>query len=222
MRSSFFYHRHNERVADLIKDHLNSVPPFLSDRTAPSTRAAGDAIQDVIADKFDTLLGEWCQEYSSDFARRAMADVAFRDTEDFYCIVDVKTHREGTRFNMPNLTSVERLSRFYEDDKNIFSLIMVKYALDGNRVEASDVLFQPIEFLSWDCLTIGALGWGQIQISDSNRIIVDHGYSRKNWMLELCESMYEFYPREILKIEERIERFRNIRSFWSQKPDIWA
>lgn len=222
MRSSFFYHRHNEIVADLIKDYLNSVPPFLSEQTAPSTRAAGDAIQDVIADKFDTLLGEWCQEYSSDFARRAMADVAFRDTEDFYCIVDVKTHREGTRFNMPNLTSVERLSRFYEDDKNIFSLIMVKYELDGNRVEASDVLFQPIEFLSWDCLTIGALGWGQIQISDSNRIIINHGYSRKNWMLELCESMYEFYPREILKIEERIERFRNIRGFWSQKLDVWA
>ena len=222
MRSSFFYERHNDGVAELIKDYLNSVPPFLSEQTAPSTRAAGDAIQDLIADEFDNLLGEWCQEYSSDFARRAMADVAFRDTEDFYCIVDVKTHREGTRFNMPNLTSVERLSRFYEDDKNIFSLIMVKYALKGNRVEVSDVLFQPIEFLNWNCLTIGALGWGQIQISDSNRILVNHGYSRKNWMLELCESMFEFYPREIMKIEERIERFRNIRSFWAQKPDLWT
>ena len=209
MRSSFFYERHNEKVADLIKDYLNSVPPFLSERTAPSTRAAGDAIQDLIADKFDNLLGEWCQEYSSEFARRTKADVAFRDTEDFYCIVDVKTHREGTRFNMPNLTSVERLSRFYEDDKNIFSLIVVRYALDGNRVEVSDVMFQPIEFLDWECLTVGALGWGQIQISDSNRIIVKRGYSRKNWILELCESMFEFYPREILKIEERIERFRN-------------
>ena len=190
MRSSFFYDRHNERVADLIKDHLNSVPPFLSEQTAPSTRATGDAIQSLISDEFDRLLGEWCQEYSSDFARRAMADVAFRDKEDFYCIVDVETHREGTRFNMPNLTSVERLSRFYEDDKNVFSLIMVRYALDGNRVEVSDVLFQPIEFLGWDCLTIGALGWGQIQISDSNRIIVNHGYSRKAWMLTLCESMF--------------------------------
>ena len=209
MRSSFFYERHNEKVADLIKDYLNSVPPFLSERTAPSTRAAGDAIQDLIADKFDNLLGEWCQEYSSEFARRAMADVAFRDTEDFYYILDVKTHREGTRFNMPNLTSVERLSRFYEDDKNIFSLIVVRYALDGNRVEVSDVMFQPIEFLDWECLTVGALGWGQFQISDSNRILVNHGYSRKNWMLELCESMFESYPREILKIEERIERFRN-------------
>ncbi len=222
MRSSFFYNRHIETVAELIKDHLNSVPTFLSEQTAPSTRATGDAIQGLISDEFGRLLGEWSQEYSSDFARRAMADVAFRDKEGFYCIVDVKTHREGTRFNMPNLTSVERLSRFYEDDKNIFSLIMVKYALNGNRVEVSDVLFQPIEFLDWDCLTVGALGWGQIQISDSNRIIVNHGYSRKAWMLTLCESMFEFYPREIFKIKERIERFRNVRTFWDQKQDVWA
>ena len=222
MKSSFFYDRHNENVASSIKAYLNSAPTFLSEQTAPSTRATGDAIQDLIAGEFDSLLGEWCQEYSSDFARRAMADVAFRDNEDFYCIVDVKTHREGTRFNMPNLTSVERLSRFYEDDKNIFSLIMVRYALDGNRVAISDVLFQPIEFLSWECLTIGALGWGQIQISDSNRIVVNHGHSRKEWMLTLCEAMFEFYPREILKIEERIERFRNVKTFWDQKRDVWA
>ena len=221
MKSSFFYDGHNERVAEIIKDHLNSAPEFLSEQTAPSTRATGDAVQDFIADEFDNLLGDWCREYSSDFARRAMADVAFRDKEDFYCIVDVKTHREGTRFNMPNLTSVERLSRFYEDDKNIFSLIMVRYALDGNRVVVS-VLFQPIEFLSWECLTIGALGWGQIQISDSNRIVLNHGYSRKEWMLALCESMFEFYPREILKIEERIERFRNVKTLWEQKRDVWT
>lgn len=222
MKSSFFYDRHNETLADQIKDYLNSVPAFLSDQTAPSTRGTGDAIEDLIAGEFGNLLGEWSEEYSSDFARRTMADVAFRDKEGFYCIVDVKTHRQGTRFNMPNLTSVERLSRFYEDDRNIFSMIMVSYALNGNQVEVSDVLFQPIEFLDWECLTIGALGWGQIQISDSNRIIVNHGYSRKAWMLELCESMFEFYPREILKIEERIDRFRNVRRFWSQKPDVWS
>ncbi len=222
MKSSFFYDRHNESVAGSIKEYLNSAPTFLSEQTAPSTRATGDAIQDLIADEFESLIGEWCPEYSSDFARRAMADVAFRDNEDFYCIVDVKTHREGTRFNMPNLTSVDRLSRFYEDDRNIFSLIVVRYALDENRVVVSDVLFQPIELLNRECLTIGALGWGQIQISDSNRIVVNHGYSRKEWMLTLCESMFEFYAREILKIEERIERFRNVKTFWDQKQDVWA
>lgn len=40
-----------------------------------------------------------------------MADIAFKDRDDFYYVVDVKTHREDTKFNMPNLTSVERLAR---------------------------------------------------------------------------------------------------------------
>ncbi|MBO1351213.1 MAG: hypothetical protein EBE86_029360 [Hormoscilla sp. GUM202] len=123
---------------------------------------------------------------------------------------------------MPNLTSVERISRFYEDDKNIFALIMVKYVLEGNRVTATEVSFCPIEFLDWDCLTVGALGWGQIQIANSNRILVNQGYSRKQWMLSLCETMFDFYPKEILKIQERIERFQEVKSFWESKQDIWV
>ena len=222
MKSNFFYGGHYQAVAASIEDYINSVPEFLSAQTARSTRAVGDAIEGLIADRFDTFLGNWCQEYSANFARRAMADVAFRDKEDFYCVVDVKTHREDTKFNMPNLTSVERISRFYEDDKNIFALIMVKYVLEGNRVTATEVSFCPIEFLDWDCLTVGALGWGQIQIANSNRILVNQGYSRKQWMLSLCETMFDFYPKEILKIQERIERFQEVKSFWESKQDVWV
>jgi len=150
-----------------------------------------------------------------------MADIAFKDKKNFYCIVDVKAHREDTKFNMPNLTSVERLSRFYEDDKNVFALIMVRYRLDDIRVLATEVSFVPIEFLSWDCLTVGALGWGQIQIANSNRIIVNDGFSRKQWMLTLCDTLLEFYPKEILKIHERIGRFEDVKSYWEKKEDIW-
>ena len=49
---------------------------------------------------------------------------------------------------------------------------MVKYSIEGTRVRASEVLFSPIEFLDWNCLTVGALGWGQIQIANSNNIRV--------------------------------------------------
>jgi len=62
---------------------------------------------------------------------------------------------------MPNLTSVERLARFYEDDMNCFVVLTVSYTIDGTKVKAEDVHFVPIEFLSWKCLTIGALGWGR-------------------------------------------------------------
>ena len=164
MRSRFFYDRHSHRVAAAIKDMLNAAPEFLSEQTSFSTRATGDAIQSLIADGLDALLGEWCQDYSSGLSRRAMADVAFEDKDGFHCSVDVKTHREGVKFSMPNLTSMQRLSRLYEDDRNIFSLIVVKYTLRGNRIEVSEILFEPIEFLDWGCLRIGALGWGQIQM----------------------------------------------------------
>ena len=196
---------------------LNAREDFLSISTASSPRAAGDAIQEILADNFQALLGDFCTEYSADFARRAMADLAFTDPDGFYYVVDVKTHRTDTRFNMPNLTSVERLARFYQDDRNYFVILMVSYTVSGTRLDVSDIRFVPIEFLMWDCLTIGALGWGQIQIANSNYINAAPHYSRKSWMLELCDNVLEFYPREIAKINERIGRFQQIREFWEAK-----
>ena len=143
-----------------------------------------------------------------------MADLAFEDADAIYYVVDVKTHRLSTKFNMPNLTSVERLSRFYEDDKNYFVVLMVAYDIDDLHAVIEHVTFVPIEFLGWDCLTIGALGWGQIQIANSNRITINPQYFRKSWMIEFCDTMLEFYPKEIAKIGHRIERFRKIREEW--------
>ena len=123
---------------------------------------------------------------------------------------------------MPNLTSVERLARFYEDDKNYYVVLMIAYNVaSGVRIHVERVHFIPIEFLSWDCLTIGALGWGQIQIANANNIIVNQGYSRKKWMLGLCDILFEFYPREIEKIKDRINYFRKVKEQWEQKEDIW-
>ena len=118
-------------VQQQIKDFLNTQDRFLSSSTARSTRAVGDAIQEILAGDFQTIVGEdVCVKYSSQFARRAMADMAFEDPEGACYLVDVKTHRLNTSFNMPNLTSVERLARLYEDDSNYFVVLMVTYAID--------------------------------------------------------------------------------------------
>lgn len=222
MKASFYYEGHSRRVAADVRDYINSAPDFLTETVAGSPRAVGDAIENLVAKEFESFLGEWCVEYSSDFARRAMADLAFSDKDGFYSVVDVKTHREDTRFNMPALTSVERLSRFYESDMNVFSILAVKYSVSGVKVTVSEVLFSPIEFLDWGCLTVGALGWGQIQLANSNDIRVTHGYSRRRWMLQLCEAMGEFYPREIDKIQTRIDRFESVRTYWESREDVWA
>jgi hypothetical protein len=219
MRSKLFYGDGYRRIEKEIRNLLNSQPDFLSARTASSTRATGDAIQEVLAENFRILLGEACKEYSADFARRAMADLAFKDTDDIYYVVDVKTHRKEEGFHMPNLTSVERLARFYEDDMNCFVVLTVSYRIAGTKVTAEDVHFVPIEFLSWRCLTIGALGWGQIQIANSDVIEVLPGYSRRKWMLELCERLFDFYPNEISKINRRIERFQKVKDYWENTKE---
>ncbi len=217
MKSNFYYQGHSECVAASIKNYINSESNFLSIHTASSPRAVGDALESLVAENFESFLGDWCTEYSSEFARRAMEDLAFTDVEGFYSAIDVKTHRVDTNFNMPNLTSVERLARFYESDFNVFSIIMIKYTIDETNLEVSDVVFVPIEFLNWECLTIGALGWGQIQIANSKNILFSMQKSRKQWMLQLCDLMMDFYPNEIFKIKERIQRFNNVKEYWKKK-----
>lgn len=219
MKSRLFFSDAYTEIQDRVRAFLNSHDDFLSSSTARSTRAVGDAIEGILGEHFQEILQGFCAEYSANFARRAMADIAFKDPDGLYYVVDIKTHREDTKFNMPNLTSVERLARFYEDDSNCFVILMVKYGLDGVKAVVSEVVFVPIEFLAWDCLTIGALGWGQVQIANSNYIAVNPQYSRKHWMLQLCDAMLEFYPKEINKIGTRIERFERVKMSWQARPD---
>ena len=218
MKSRVFLTEEFKEIEARTKEFLNRHDEFLSASTLHSTRAAGDAVEQILGDNFQEILGEVCAEYSREFARRAMADIAFKDQDGLYYVVDVKTHREDTKFNMPNLTSVKRLVRFYEDDSNYFVLLLVKYSLQGTHANISEVTFVPIEFLDWQCLTVGALGWGQIQIMNSNDVRVRQHYPRKSWMLELCAIMLDFYPKEIGKIHDRMDFFERAMHFWQEKP----
>ena len=209
-----------ERIEQKVSDVLNTRTDFLSAMTSESPRAAGDAIEAILTDEFQGILGDLCGEYSDGFARRAMADLAFKDSVGNYHVVDVKTHRDGTAFNMPNLTSVDRLARFYEDDANYFDILMVKYSIAGTKVSVTAVHFLPIEHLAWDCLTVGALGKGQIQIANAKHLEFDVKKSRRSWMLEFCDTMLEFYPKELRKISTRIKQFEKVKEFWLAKPEI--
>lgn len=214
MKSKIFYTDQHKKLESKIFDFLNTQKDFLTPSTIESPRAVGDAIQSLLADNFDKILGDLSVNYSSDFARRSMADFAFSDIDGNYYIVDVKTHRLDSAFNMPNLTSVERLARFYEDSKNYFIILKIDYKVLKKEVVIERVAFVPIEFLSWSCLTLGALGWGQIQIANSNNVEIFNKNNRKKWMLELCDSLFDFYPKEMEKINDRISYFKKVKKHW--------
>lgn len=202
-----------------VIQNLNSVK-LMNKSTANSPRAVGDAVQEYLERNFvNCIPNDLVREFNSTFARRAMADFAFTDMDGKYYIIDSKTHNLDTSFNMPNLTSVQRLSRFYEDMDNYFSILIVSYKVEGDELLFTDCNFVPIEYLDWSCLTVGALGWGQIQIADSNNIKVNDTNTRKKWMLQLCDVLDSFYPKEIAKITERMDYFKKVRNFWENQQD---
>lgn len=199
-------------------NELNSCEEFKNRRVITSPRSVGDIVQEIAGEKMQACFPkDIISEYSDAFARRAMADVAFSDYQGNYFVVDIKTHNRNTNFNMPNLTSVERLARFYEDDKNYFVILLASYEIKDNIAIFDSVKLIPIEYLKWDCLTIGALGWGQIQIANSNYVNINSDNTRKEWMLQLCDNLDIFYPKELRKIQNRINRFEQVRKFWENK-----
>ena len=196
---------------------LKNSKEFSDKRVIQSPRAVGDLVQDIISEEMTNCLPQGLiADYSDKFARRAMADVAFTDVDGNYYVVDIKTHNKSTDFNMPNITSVERLARFYEDDKNHFVVLLVEYDTEDGKLNFTKVSINPVEHFKWNCLTIGALGWGQIQIANANHIHTETS-SRKKWMLELCDALDMFYPKEIEKIGKRLARFKTVREYWEQK-----
>lgn len=206
----------------LAKDILDNLRAHGTDIVSPismsSPRAIGDAVQAYLADYgMPAVMASRGIDINSGSSRRSMEDLAFTDADGNYYAVDVKTHNTATVFNMPNLISVKRLSTFYRnDDRNHFCILIVAYTVEDGAITYTDCHFKTIESLSWDCLTFGALGWGQIQIANSNNLVFNPNPSRKEWMLTLCDRIALFYDEEIAKIGERKRWFDESRTFWQQ------
>jgi len=219
MTSKLFLAENRQKIEYTVINLLNGNQ-LMNYNTVNSPRAVGDAVQGFLEKNISQCLpNDLVTKINTSFARRSMADLAFEDTTGNYYVVDIKTHNLTTSFNMPNLTSVERLARFYGDGKNYFVLLLVSYTIQNEELLFKECLFVPIEYLDWSCLTLGALGWGQIQIANSNIIKIELTNTRKKWMLQLCDALDLFYPNEISKITQRIDYFKNIREYWENQPD---
>ena len=190
-----------------------------------SPRAVGDAVQAFIGSEkgLARILRDQGVTVEDDFTRRSMEDLAFKDLSGKYYAVDVKTHNLDTNFNMPNLISVKRLAQFYKrDDNNVFCILIVSYNVEDGCLAYKECYFKPIEAFSWDCLTLGALGWGQIQIANANTLHFygSHDVNRRRWMIELCDNLQMFYDEEISKIGERKTWFKETKQYWIEKSEV--
>ena len=152
---------------------------------------------------------------------KAMENFSFSDDEKLKYLVNIVTHRVETKFNMPNLTSVDRLINLYKSDKRYFIILLISYEVTKNTNFIKEVHFKPIEFFSWDCLRLGALGTGQIQIKKAKEVVIEQNLSRKEWILEFCDKMNDFYINEAKKTVTRLDRANKLKKEWKPKKDVW-
>lgn len=210
----------HEAIQRQIIELLNSAGQSLNLNPRSSPRSVGDGIQDYIAQRLPDLLpANQFSKFRHDFTRRDMEDASFQDTDGNYCAVDIKTHRVSAQFSMPNLISVKRLADFYETRSNYFAVMYVSYDFIDGEWHFYTCKFVPIEYFEWSCLTIGALGWSQIQIANANRISISPQI-RRAWMLEMSDRLLRFYPSELAKIKKRISYFEAIKMRWLDREAI--
>jgi len=217
MKKELFLNKIANNVLTLLNEEGRNI---VSKRSLNSPRAIGDAVQSFLSEHCGLqrcIPKNELLSFESDFERRSMEDMAFYDREKNYYAVDCKTHNESTVFNMPNLISVRRLANFYRNDTNTFCILLVAYDIENDFISYKECYFKPIESFSWDCLTIGALGWGQIQIANANVLKFVPEPSRKEWMLQLCNNLEVFYDEEISKIGERKIWFNDIKEYWLKR-----
>lgn len=210
----------NETAAAVLELLNKNGQNIVNERSLSSPRAIGDAVQAFLGDQNglqQCIPKNKLQSFENEFERRSMEDMAFYDVNSRYYAVDCKTHNLNTVFNMPNLISVRRLANFYKNDNNVFCILIVEYEVTNNSIHYTNCYFKPIEAFAWDCLTIGALGWGQIQIANANRLKFVEKIDRKAWMLQLCDFLDDFYNEEITKIGERKQWFKDIKTYWNNK-----
>jgi hypothetical protein len=166
----------------------------------------------------------------STIARAAFGDSyapprSARSPEDFSlragsCVVyaDVKTHfvQESSGFSMPNLVSIAKLKTILETQ----TLSLLYVFVDYRRSNTGAVSIEKVESafvweLDWRILRIGALGKGQLQITDANAGLSFTKSTRHDFLARLRSEAVQFYARQELKM-------RSERQRWEASPPTTA
>ena len=163
-------------------------------------RGVADIIEQDVSRIILNLKSRIIKESYEAKSKRSIEDVGLitKDYDDVK--IDIKTHDTESELSMPNLISISRLKKFYENDRNLLVYVFVKYINHGNNVQVLQVKVKPIEQINWECLTIGNLGKGQLQITDMNKISFQNFMTRKDWMERLSYDAIIYYQKLIDKI----------------------
>ena len=118
-------------------------------------RGIADIIEVIVSDILLNLKHQSIKESYEAKSKRSIEDVGLITTDYDDIKIDIKTHDAESELSMPNLISVARIKKFYENDRNLLLYVFVKYVSNNNVIQILDTKVKAIEQLNWECLTIG-------------------------------------------------------------------
>lgn len=118
--------------------------------------------------------------------------------------INIKSTDLDKSFHMPNLISADNLWKLLSQGQHF---MLLRFSHNQGRIQHWDLW--NIQDISWDHLTLGALGAGQIQIRDALKPLTAHDTDRESWRNQWKQRMIDFYQKERVKIDKRIEKWSN-------------
>lgn len=187
----------------IINNILNDSIGKLFDTTNLQQRGVADVIEKYICEQITKIDNkELIIEQSK--TKRSLEDVQIKNNQELYKI-DIKTHDLNSDFSMPNLISVDRLKKFYENNNNHLMYIIISYTTNNNITQIKNIEIRYIEELSWEILGIQNLGKGQLQIKNMNNELIFVEPNREEWINTLKQNMIKFYKKQIIKTQKLID-----------------
>jgi hypothetical protein len=204
--------KNSEKIEKVFLDYLNSKTKEELNLNE-SVRAIGDKVSSIIANRIEVIFKKYITEFRVLHNSKKICNVIVKDNSENQYYIDIITHNITKDFVRPNITTVKNIERLYKNSQNIFLILLVHYNPNLNENFFTKVQLFPIEWLSWECLDIGALGNGQIQIKNSNNIVVNYDCSKNIWNKEFKNRLMSFYTKQQEKIHKRISQLMELTLF---------
>ena len=165
-------------------------------------RTIGDLVEKKVIEIILQNQNPIINEVKLSTGKKSMEDVSVVSDGVTY-MLDPKSHNVDSEFSMPNLSSISRIKKLFDNDKKEMMYVFVDYKIDGQVVKIEDIKVLYLWELDMSMLGIGALGKGQLQIKNLNKELVISDEGKQIWYGKLKTQVKEYLAKQIKKIEKQ-------------------
>ena len=165
-------------------------------------RTIGDLVEKKVIEIILQNQNPIINEVKLSTGKKSMEDVSVVSDGVTY-MLDPKSHNVDSEFSMPNLSSISRIKKLFDNDKKEMMYVFVDYRIFGQVVRIEDIKVLYLWELDMSMLGIGALGKGQLQIKNLNKELVISDEGKQIWYGKLKTQVKEYLAKQIKKIEKQ-------------------